>query len=166
MVRLGLISDTHGHLDYRVARAFADVDRILHAGDICGGAVLVELELLNKPTHVISGNCDRWEAPWASHPDKVRFEIAGVRFLLVHDKADAGSVSADNTDVVVFGHSHMPLVQEVSGVLWVNPGSASQARRSTIGRSVGILEIADNGDVNARVVSLDGFGDQKLAKRR
>lgn len=156
MVRLGLISDTHGRLDPRIAEAFVGVDRILHAGDLCSPQVLSELELLGRPVQVVRGNCDVFDSP--SLPDVARFEISGVRFVLVHDRWYAGPITSAEADVVVFGHSHVPAITEVDGVLWVNPGSATQPRRSAIGRSVGILEIAEKGDVRATIVPLSDFG--------
>lgn len=163
-MRLGVISDSHGKLDCRVTLAFAEVDRILHAGDVCAAEVLWELEALGKPMHVVAGNCDRWESVGDDLPHSARFTLSGVRFLLVHDRADAGPVSAENTDVVVFGHSHMPLVERHSGVLWVNPGSAQQARRSEIGRSVAFIDIGEDAEVVAEIVALSRYGEQEPAR--
>ncbi len=164
-MRLGLISDTHGRLDSRVPIAFAVVDRILHAGDICAPEVLWELDLLGKPVQAVLGNCDDPGALGIDLPSIARFELGGVRFLLVHDRHDAGHVSAEDTDVVVFGHSHMPLVEEREGVLWVNPGSASQARRSPVGRSVAYLDVTGGAVSYVEIVPLDRFGEQQPTKR-
>lgn len=155
MTRLGLISDTHGVLDERVAVAFAEVDRILHAGDICTPDVLFELEALGKPVQAVRGNCDRWESGGAELANLLRFQVEGVRFLLLHERTLGPGISHDGVDVVVFGHSHVPTITEIDGVLWVNPGSATQPRRGSQGRSVAILEVAEKSVVFAEIVFLD-----------
>ncbi|MEY3702022.1 MAG: hypothetical protein RI891_1314, partial [Gemmatimonadota bacterium] len=57
VVRIGLISDTHGLLRPEVHAAFTGVDRILHAGDVCGDEILDELALI-APVQAVFGNCD------------------------------------------------------------------------------------------------------------
>lgn len=159
MTLLGLISDTHGVLDPRVALAFEGVDRIVHAGDIGVPQVIYELETI-APVNAVLGNMDHYGSPELGYPDVARFAIEGVHFLLVHDRHDSGHVDSGELDVVVFGHSHMPLVEDVDGVRWVNPGSASQYRRSPLGRSVALLRLADGAVESVELVSLDRFGEQ------
>ena len=55
-LRIGIISDTHGSLDPRAYTALADCDHIIHAGDICGPAILRELEALAPVTAVLGNN--------------------------------------------------------------------------------------------------------------
>lgn len=157
--RIGLISDTHGKLDQRVSGAFADVERILHAGDVGRPEVLWELQRI-APVCAVLGNVDRWDMPGEDLPIHARVEVAGVVVDVVHERHHL-QPHADRRDVVVFGHSHMPLVDEVDGVLWVNPGSASQARRSPYGRSVAILHITGDGMRKAHIVPLAEYGEQQ-----
>lgn len=159
MRRLGLISDTHGVLDERVAAAFKRVDRIIHAGDIGSEKVIWELESI-APVTAVLGNMDRSSNPELDYPSIARFVIDDVRFVLVHDRHALGPVTSEEADVVVFGHTHMPLVQEVDGVRWVNPGSASQYRRSPVGRSVAMLDVEDSSIADIEIVPLDRFGEQ------
>ncbi len=150
MARLGIISDTHGRLDHRVAEAFDGVDRVIHAGDIGAPHLLMELGLI-APLTAVLGNCDR---P-TEHSDLAplaRLTLDGVRILVVHDRSDVPGTPED-VDVVVFGHSHRPLVQRLNGVLWVNPGSAQQPRGSAIGKSVALLEVRA-GVAEARIIPL------------
>lgn len=163
MKLLGIISDTHGVLDYRVPLAFEGVDRIIHAGDIGAERIIWELETI-APVTAVMGNVDKWDNLPLGYPEIARFEIEGVRFLLVHDRHDAGPVTSEETDVVVFGHSHMPHLEDVDGVRWVNPGSASQYRRSPLGRSVALLDISDGTIVSVELVPLDRFGEQQPAR--
>ena len=158
MALLGLISDTHGHLDPRVEPAFVGVDAILHAGDVCASRVLHELGALGVPVTAVEGNCDSWEMPHEGLPASARIEVEGVRILVVHDRGDARGAGLAGVDVVVHGHTHRPQVERVAGVLWVNPGSAWKAGKSGIGRSVGLLQVSPGGDVDARIVALDAYG--------
>jgi putative phosphoesterase len=157
--RVGVISDTHGKLDPRVAAAFVGVERILHAGDIGRREVLWELQLI-APVAAVMGNVDERDMLGEELPGIARLEIGGVCVTLVHERSDA-AVAGNPCDVVVFGHSHMPLVQQTDSILWVNPGSASQPRRSKIGRSVAILEIAEGEWPKTRVVPLSEFGERQ-----
>ena len=156
---IGLISDTHGRLDARVAAALSGVERILHAGDVGRPEVLWELQTV-APVDAVCGNVDRWDIPGDELAPLVRLTLHGTRITLVHSRADLGRQAALDTDVIVFGHSHMPVIEEIDGVLWVNPGSASQPRRSVIGRSVGILEIAEGEPPQATIVPLSNYGEQ------
>jgi len=155
VVRVGLISDTHGRLDARVIAAFAEygpVVAIVHAGDIGSDpSVLWELEAI-APVTAVLGNCD-FAIPGFELSGIARTCVAGTRILVIHDFADLGPIP-DDVDVVVRGHSHVPGVQEHGDVLVVNPGSASQRRRMP-SRSVGILECAPGQRPLARIVMLD-----------
>lgn len=154
-VRVGLISDTHGHLDPRVLSVFAaegPLAAIVHAGDIGSDpGVLWDLEAI-APVTAVLGNCD-FDLPGFDLDIVARTTIAGVRILVVHDFGVLGPIP-DGVDVVVRGHSHIPSVQSHGDVLVVNPGSASQRRRQP-SRSVAILELAEGGSPTARIVALD-----------
>ena len=156
-MKIGVISDTHGHLDPRVEKIFAGVDHILHAGDL--GDPMIELELrFIAPVTAVLGNCDYGHVPGMPTERIARATVAGKTVLVIHDFAGLGPIP-DDVDVVVRGHSHTPAVQWRDGVLIVNPGSASQ-RRHQPGCTVGVLEIDASGDVSARIIELDEFGER------
>lgn len=145
-LRIGLVSDTHDLLRPEVLDFLRGSDHIVHAGDICGEAVLQALAAL-APLTAVRGNNDR--GAWAARlPEAETIELAGVRLHVVHDlKELALPVGAH---IVVSGHSHKPRVQERDGVLYVNPGSAGP-RRFRLPISAGELRIA-HGQVSARLV--------------
>jgi putative phosphoesterase len=151
--RVGLISDTHSKLDSRVFDALQGVDFILHAGDIGTADVLWKLEGIASVIAVL-GNTDL-EIPGFPLGQQARIRIAGKEFLVIHDIRRLGPVP-EGIDVVVHGHTHVPAVEEVDGVLLVNPGPA---RRPTKGlsRTVGIVTI-DGDAMRTEIVSLDRFG--------
>ena len=152
IIRIGLISDTHGLLRPEAFRALEGVDRILHTGDIGHAGVLADLERL-APLSVIRGNNDTGD--WARHiPETLHLDIGGIRIYLLHDlKAIDLDPRQEGIRVVVAGHSHRPNIHLRDGVLFVNPGSAGP-RRFRLPISVGFLEIA-GGDVAARIHELD-----------
>lgn len=129
-------------------RALAGVDRILHAGDICGAEVLDELREI-APVIAVRGNNDR--GFWAeSIQVTTAVEIGGVSIYILHDVNELDlDLKVAGFRVVISGHSHRPLIHDKNGVLFVNPGSAGP-RRFTLPVSLGFLEIID-GNVHAKL---------------
>lgn len=155
MLRAGVVSDTHGLVLPEAHTALAGVSHILHAGDVGGSAVLVELSTI-APVTAVRGNCDRDELAFTL-PERVFVRLGGVGCLVGHVR---GRLLArglpDDVAVVVTGHTHVASVSSEGGVLHVNPGPASSAARDGSGPSVAILEVADDGTVMARIVPLRG----------
>jgi uncharacterized protein len=145
-MRIGLISDTHGLLRPGVFYALAGVDRILHAGDIGPPDLLVELEVL-APVTAVWGNTDGFEIREQTSA-VATLELGGQRIVLLHghqlgSPTPAGLRSAiPDADIIVYGHTHRPLVDRADGVLVVNPGAAGAARFG-IPPSVAILSLGE-----------------------
>ncbi|HEY5507000.1 MAG TPA: metallophosphoesterase family protein [Coriobacteriia bacterium] len=151
--RIGVISDTHGELPDAVERAFAGVDAIVHAGDIGSGYALDLLEAI-APVTAVAGNMDVGRA--AELPLAANVSLGGVRVLVAHRQRDlAGSLDPVRAGarVAVVGHTHVPMVEERDGVLWVNPGSPV-APRAGSAPSVAIVTIRPDGAVSAEIVAL------------
>jgi putative phosphoesterase len=128
-VLVGLIADTHGLLRPEVLDAFEGVERILHAGDVGSRDVLEGLGAI-APVTAVRGNVDAG----LDLPQVARCELAGVRVLVVHGDR-LGSPTPEtvakrytDTDLVVYGHSHQPVLARVGDTLVVNPGSAGRRR--------------------------------------
>ncbi len=147
-----VVSDTHlgaETLDRMPEAVWAmaeEADVVLHAGDVVDGAVL---DVLGEraSVHAVLGNNDRGLA--GRLPETVELELGGVRIAMIHDSgARAGRERRmarrfPGAQVVVFGHSHQPVVQPVDGgPLLVNPGSPPQRRRQPV-HTVAWLELAD-----------------------
>jgi putative phosphoesterase len=129
-MKIGVIADTHGLLDPKVPEFFADVDHILHGGDVGTPAVLAALESL-APTTAVLGNVD---VGFALKETEV-VELAGRRFLLHHivnphalEPSLQDRVRRAKPAVVVFGHTHKPFCEQIGDLLFLNPGSAGRAR--------------------------------------
>jgi len=151
---IGVISDTHGHVDRRLADAFAGADAIIHAGDVGGAHVLDALREF-APLHAVYGNNDE-KLGGLGLPLRADFTLAGVRFHLVHQLPHA--TPSPDTRVVVFGHSHRTLVEhrtsETDGVpvLYLNPGAAGRTGFHRV-QTVALLRI-DGDAIGARIVEL------------
>ncbi|EYD74897.1 phosphoesterase, putative [Rubellimicrobium mesophilum DSM 19309] len=124
MLRIGVISDTHGLLRPEAVERLRGSDRILHAGDI-GAPGIVEALAALAPVTAIRGNVDRGE--WAEgFPEIATVQLGGLSVHLVHALRDlAPEVRAD---VVISGHSHRAGVERRDGTLFLNPGSAGPRR--------------------------------------
>jgi uncharacterized protein len=162
MIRVGLISDTHGLLRPQARAALQACEHIIHAGDIGKQHILDALSAL-APVTAVRGNNDR--GPWAQDiPEDRMLRIDAIRIYVLHDLAQlATDPAARGIRVVVSGHSHKPLVRQGGSVLYVNPGSAGP-RRFRLPVSVAEL-IIDAGSVSARVLELDVPATDDLGHR-
>ncbi|MGQ0537779.1 MAG: metallophosphoesterase family protein [Gemmatimonadaceae bacterium] len=152
--RIGLISDTHGLLRPEVHGALAGVELILHAGDIGGETILLELGLI-APVRAVRGNCDPPDAPGLAAG--VNLTSDGVSIQVTHGHelgvpTPAKLLARYDADVVVYGHTHRPLIERHGSRIVVNPGAAGP-RRFDLMSSVAILTI-DAGRAEARIVGL------------
>ena len=152
MLRVGLISDTHGLLRPQALAAMQGSDYIVHGGDI-GNSVIVEQLRAIAPLTVVRGNNDT--ASWAaSLPDSAMLELGEFKLVAVHDIATlAVDPVAAGVRVIVCGHSHSPTLTWRNGIFYVNPGSAGP-RRFKLPVSVAEL-LVDGPAVTARVIKLD-----------
>ncbi|WP_407150463.1 metallophosphoesterase family protein [Bradyrhizobium sp. ORS 86] len=140
--RIGIISDTHGLLRPVAERGLTGVDHIIHAGDI-GRPEIVDALRRIAPVTAIRGNVDSGE--WArDYPDTNLVRLASKSIYILHDlktlKADRGA----GIDVIVSGHSHVPKIDAVGGVLYLNPGSAGP-RRFKLPITLATLELTPDG---------------------
>ena len=153
---IGLISDTHGRVRPQLPAVFAGVERIVHAGDVGDGAVLRALAAI-APVEAVSGNVDDRHDP--SLP-RARTLPVGSLTLHVSHGDEFGSptpgalLARYAADILVYGHTHRPLVfRAPDGRVVVNPGAAGPARFN-LKPSVAVLEVTD-GVVEVRFIELD-----------
>src|SRR5215510_15110688 len=157
-MRLGVIADTHGLLRPEVLEVFSEVDHILHAGDLGPLELLAELESL-APVTAVYGNTDDFDVR-ARLPQVARVELEGFRIVVTHGD-QFGSPTPEmvqqafpDAEILVFGHTHRPLLTLVDVVVTVmNPGGAGH-RRFNLPPSVGILELEPGIPPRGRLVPL------------
>ena len=129
-MKIGIISDTHGHVPNAVHDAFNGVDHILHAGDVGPMDVITELETI-APVSAVRGNMDYAVQLPQTHVqafDSKKFLVHHIVSLPFPSKLVCAAIADEQPDLVVFGHTHMPCSEHHAGVLFLNPGSASSPR--------------------------------------
>ncbi|HZY64674.1 MAG TPA: metallophosphoesterase family protein [Rubrobacteraceae bacterium] len=158
-MRAVVIADTHIP---RRARALPDglfphlerADLILHAGDLMDPALLDALAAY-APVKAVRGNLD---PPEAGLPDTLEFEFGGARIAMIHDsgpkkgRRNRMRRRFPEARVVVFGHSHIPWLEDEDGFLLLNPGSPTDKRRQP-DHTLALLR-AEDSRVRAEIVSL------------
>jgi putative phosphoesterase len=154
-MRIGVISDTHGLLRPEATHALAGVAHIVHGGDI-GRPEIVDALRHIAPVTAIRGNVDH--GAWAEdYPETRTVTLDGRGIYMLHDlKTLQFDPAARGIDVVVSGHSHVPRIETVGGVLYLNPGSAGP-RRFKLPITLAILELSAIG-VHARLHDLAESG--------
>ncbi|HXE84057.1 MAG TPA: metallophosphoesterase family protein [Gemmatimonadales bacterium] len=157
-MRLGVISDTHGMLRPQVFEVFREVDHILHGGDIGAWELIVELQAL-APVTAVYGNTDGFDIR-SRVPQVAEIELDGFPIVVTHGDQFGTPNPAKlhdafpQADIIIFGHSHRPLLELVDKTVTVmNPGGAG-APRFGIPPSVGILELETGIPPRGRIVTL------------
>ncbi len=160
-VRVLVIADTHipDFAKTLPAKLIAEArrsDMILHAGDVTSTLVLEELAR-HAPVHVAAGNNDGPDIERWGGRHEIHLEIEGVRVAMLHDSGPSRGREGrmrrrfPDADLVVFGHSHIPIDSEVDGQRLFNPGSPTWKRRQPE-PTYGLLELGDR-RVRSRIVA-------------
>jgi putative phosphoesterase len=139
-----------------VAGHLRRADLILHAGDVCTASVLAELAEYAPVAAVIGNNDGPDVAEWGA-AETAELDLDGLSVAMVHDSgAAAGRLARlrrrfPRADLVVFGHSHIPLDESGPGLRIFNPGSPTDRRRQPHG-TLGVLEIDSGRLARATIV--------------
>jgi hypothetical protein len=161
---VAVISDTHlprgpRRLPEACVERIAAADLLLHAGDFSTAEVLRELEGIGPPLLGVHGNVDSAELRRLLPAERV-VEAQGARIAMVHDAGPrAGRLKrlrarfGERADLVVFGHSHMPLHEQAEdGFQMLNPGSPTERRRAPT-HTMGLIRV-DSGLARCELISL------------
>lgn len=135
MVKVGLISDTHGYLDNQVFDYFSNCDQIWHAGDFGSIELANELKCI-APVTGVYGNIDGKDIR-SEYPLHQRFECEGVDFWMTHIGGNPGryclpireDMDSNPPDVFICGHSHILKIardKDYNNMLYINPGAAGK----------------------------------------
>ena len=130
--------------------------QILHAGDLLEASVIDDLSRY-APVRAVKGNVD---GPDVKLPEILEFEVGGVSVAMIHDSGQGKGRRArmrrrfPNARVVVFGHSHIPILEDDGELMLINPGSPTDRRRQPE-HTFGLLW-AEDGAVRAEVRTLGG----------
>jgi uncharacterized protein len=160
-MRIAITSDTHlpsgqRALPARLVQECRAADLIIHAGDFTDAAVLAQLELAG-PVTAVYGNCDD-DTLTRTLPARRIVEAGGVRIGVVHDsggsprRGERLARQFPDCGIVVFGHSHQPLIERHGALLLINPGSPTDRRRAPV-CTMAVVRITD-ATVNAELIDL------------
>ncbi len=157
-VHLGILSDTHGLLRPRVLELLEGVDHILHAGDVGSHDILLALEAV-APVTAVTGNTDGFDL--RRHlPELQRLVVGGLQVVVTHGHQFGRSPGPillgeayPEADLVVFGHTHRPLLEREGGSWFVNPGSCGP-RRFELPVEI-VLATIENGRFEGRAVVVE-----------
>lgn len=162
-VRLAVLSDTHAPRRWKtcppaVAACLRTAGLILHAGDVCTASVLDELAQYAPVTAVVGNNDGPDVAAWGA-AETAELTVDGLRIAMIHDSGQAaGRLPRLRTrfpaaDLVVFGHSHIPMDVAADGFRIFNPGSPTDRRRQPHG-TLGVLHVADGALRDAQLIEV------------
>ena len=163
MTRIVVLSDTHAPRRWKscppaVAAQLRRAGLILHAGDVCTAAVLDELAQY-APVTAVAGNNDGPDVTAWGAAETAALTPQGLRVAMIHDSGPATGRLArmrsrfPAAQLVVFGHSHIPLDAAGGGLRIFNPGSPTDRRRQPHG-TLGVLRVTDGALVEARIVEV------------
>lgn len=150
-MKIGVLSDTHAYsiedIPRKVVDSLSKVDLIVHAGDFTSVRVLDGLKRLGE-LKAVQGNMDSMEIR-SKLPIKEIVEVGGKRIGITHGSGGPWGMEQrvrkmfDQVDVIVYGHSHESQNKVIDGILFFNPGKASD--------SFGILMVEE--DVKGEIIS-------------
>ncbi len=160
-MRVVVLADTHAPRRWRVcpprvAQHLRRADLILHAGDVCTASVLTELAAYAPVVAVLGNNDGPDVAQWGA-PETAELDLDGLAVAMVHDSGPAtGRLGRMRrrfpaADLVVFGHSHIPLDESAADLRIFNPGSPTDRRRQSHG-TLGLLRIDSGRLTEASIV--------------
>jgi uncharacterized protein len=134
MIKIGLISDTHGFFDPKLKDFFTDCNEIWHAGDIGSITIAKEIELF-RPLKAVYGNIDGQDVR-CKYPKHLKFACEGVNVWLTHiggypgnyDPGIRDEIRLKSPDLFISGHSHICKIMpdKKLGLLYINPGAAGK----------------------------------------
>lgn len=163
-MKIGVISDTHipdksERIPQEILNAFKHVDMVVHGGDMVDLKVIDELNSVCARVVAVVGNMDHGEIK-IKYPAKEFLNVEGFKIGIMHGwgavltltEVLKDAFKADKPDVIIFGHSHKPMNEKIDGILFFNPGSATDASAQYC--SYGIIEIK-GGKIDARIIKIN-----------
>ena len=160
-MKILIVSDTHGR-EQNLAEALkrtGHIDQLIHLGDVEGGAERIRKLAGDVPAAIIAGNNDFF----CDLPDERTFTLGPYRVWMTHGhgyfvyggtlylKKEARKRGAD---IVMFGHTHKPCIEQEEGLTVLNPGSLSLPRQEGHRPTYIVMEIADDGELSLELCHL------------
>lgn len=155
-MKLLIVSDTHGRCEGldEVLEKEKGIDHLIHCGDVCGDEEYIRSRFYG-PCSIVSGNNDFF----TDLPREIVAEWYGHRFLIVHGHRQQIYYGLENLyfkaleercDVVLYGHTHQPVLFQEKGIWFINPGSLTSPRQIGHEKTYVILEIDETGELHPK----------------
>lgn len=156
-MKILIVSDTHGYLERleRVMEREIPIDMMVHCGDVEKDAARIPL-ITPSPLYMVAGNND-----WGRGLSNVlTADAGGHRIFITHGHTYqvgygierlVAAAKANKADIAMFGHTHVPFLEETEGVLVVNPGSLTYPRQQGRKATYAVMEIGENGKIAANI---------------
>lgn len=152
-----MVSDTHGSnsLFLQLVKRYEPLDMVIHCGDIEGSEYTIA-SAAECEVHMVAGNNDFF----SDAPLEEEFEIGSHRVLLSHghhyyismgNERICEEARSRGCDIVIYGHTHRPVIEQKDGVTAVNPGSLTYPRQEGRKPSYIIAEMDDNGELEIQL---------------
>jgi putative phosphoesterase len=133
---IGIISDTHAHLDERIIKLIKKCDYAIHAGDVCGEDILAAMRPKTGEVFVVAGNNDHYCHDSGPLADELILELPDGKISIEHGHEHGMSHPSHqslrkkyaNSRIVVYGHTHKQLVDKDALPWIINPGAAGLTR--------------------------------------
>ena len=162
-MRVVVLADTHAPRRWRTCPPRVDAqlrgaDLILHAGDVCTASVLTELAEYAPVVAVLGNNDEPDVAAWGA-AETAELDLGGLSVAVLHDSGPAVGRMVrmrrrfPSADLVVFGHSHIPLDESAPGLRIFNPGSPTDRRRQPHG-TLGVLHVESGRLTEASIIPI------------
>lgn len=153
-MKILIISDTHRHEENleHVLEIEQNIDMLIHLGDIEGAEDYIRT-IANCPCYMVAGNNDYF----SMLNKEIKIEIGEYQVLLTHGhyyyvslgyETIAAEAMAQGMDIVMFGHTHRPLIEIDDGITLINPGSLSYPRQEGHLPSYIIMELDEKGEAH------------------
>ena len=162
-MRIGVIADTHipdraKVIPDKIMEDFKSVDMIIHVGDLVDLKVIKQLKSICPNVKAVYGNMDPYEVR-KELPEKEIINIGKYKIGVMHGNGPPSKLvelltavfKDDGANIIIFGHSHSGFNEKKGGILFFNPGSATDKINSAY-NSYGIIEIND--EIEARIIKL------------
>ena len=154
MDKILIVSDTHRRNEHYldIIKNCGPFDCVIHCGDVEGSELTI-CEAAGCPVEMVMGNNDFF----SDLPREIETEIGGYRVLITHGHTYCVSMGSERIkeeailrgfDIVIYGHTHKPLVDVDDEVIALNPGSLSYPRQEGRQSSYVIMEINANGNAS------------------
>jgi hypothetical protein len=146
-MKILVVSDTHRRISPLIKTVENEkFDKLFFLGDDVEDGVEIANRLNIIEKYIVRGNGDFY----ANYPDKIVVEILGHRMLLVHGhkenvKLDLKQLMVlakkENAESVFYGHTHIPLIDRVENILFLNPGSTTFPRGMDYKKTFAVLDV-------------------------